>query len=866
MFTGQDRKRVELQSLTERVTAPLWLHPALISVILLALPADWRTRWTSVLLGLAATHIVIAIPRFWLCTAGKKWIAEFPGRWSAAWWSGTCAVAATWGTFFAWCYCAEASIQPAFVVCHAGLCAGGMTSNVPSYRLMVMFQSLLILPSVAATLLLGPPGSSGVGLLMLLFYAFLLGQGRQVHRRFWHTYDLRAEVAKQNVLLRQTNEQLADANRVAETNQAMLAVAQSAGRLALWDWDITTGFAQCNEQWFVLHGISSRRNPVTFADWLAIVHPDDKVFAETEAKRSLNDDVPYCSDYRILGEDGSLRWVNSRGRVWRNDSGAPIRMVGASVDITERMERERFLRQHAEELQEAMRAKSAFLAHMSHEIRTPMNGVLGMADLLATTGLNEEQQGFVQTIRHSGAALVAVINDILDFSKIEAGKLQIESIPFNLHAVLEECVQLLADSASTKGNVLRLSQSSDLPVWVMGDPGRIRQIVLNLLSNAIKFTAGGSVTLRTESNFVDIDRVQASITVTDTGIGISEEAQSRLFQPFSQADSSTTRLHGGTGLGLAISKTLAEMMGGSVSIRSQLGIGSAFSVSLPFSVATRQETNGQCNVDLAGKRVAAFETDPTDREILSVQLRALGLRVDWKESLSDLTSEVASGRKCAAALISLDCVSEEMLETVGEIRAAANSDIPVALITSTRSANDQQLVDQIGNAALIRKPVRGSVFHASLEHLLLATRSPSAEVAPPLATNRRGSGIRILVAEDNLVNQRVAASMLAKLGYEVEIAANGAQAVEAVQSREFGAILMDGHMPVMDGTEATRRIRSSGSHSVPIIALSASALAGDRESFLAAGMDDYLAKPVQLEELARALDKWVGHPETVDAR
>ncbi len=767
------------------------------------------------------------------------------------------------GAFFAWCYCAEATIQPAFVVCHAGLCAGGMTSNVPSYRLMVTFQSLLILPSVAATVLLGQSGS-GVALLMLVFYAFLLGQGRQVHRRFWQTHDLRVEVAKQNALLRETNEQLAEVNRVAETNQAMLAVAQSAGRLALWDWDIINGSAQCNEQWFVLHGLFRQRNPVTFADWLATIHPGDKQFAETEVRRSLSDDVPYCCDYRILGEDGSLRWINSRGCVWRNDVGAPVRMVGASVDITERIERERFLRQHAEELQEAISAKSAFLAHMSHEIRTPMNGVLGVADLLATTGLTEEQQGLVQTIRHSGAALVAVINDILDFSKIEAGKLQIESIAFNLHAVLEECVQLLADSASTKGNVLRLSQSSDLPVWVMGDPGRIRQIVLNLLSNAIKFTTGGSVTLQTECSLVDIDRVQVSITVTDTGIGISEEAQSRLFQPFSQADSSTTRLHGGTGLGLAITKTLAEMMDGSVSIRSKIGSGSAFSVSLPFSVATRQETNGQCNVDFAGKRVAAFEADPTDREILSVQLRALGLRVEWTESLGDLTREVASSRKCAAALISLDCVSEEMLETVGEIRAAANSDIPVALITSTRSANDQQLVVQIGNAALIRKPVRGSVFHASLKHLLLATRSSSAEVAPPAATSRRGSGIRILVAEDNLVNQRVAASMLAKLGYEVEIAVNGAQAVEAVQSREFGAILMDGHMPVMDGTEATRRIRSSGLPSVPIIALSASALAGDRESFLAAGMDDYLAKPVQLEELARTLDKWVRRPETVD--
>lgn len=859
MHPEQNRKTVELQSLTERVTAPLWLHPALIAVILATLPADWRSRWGLVLLALAATHFAIAAPRFWLCTAGKKWIADFPNRWSAAWWSGTCAVAATWGMFFAWCYCAEATIQPIFVVCHAGLCAGGMTSNVPSYRLMVAFQSLLILPSVAAGVLLGPPGSAGVGLLMLLFYAFLLGQGRQVHRRFWHTHDLRAEVAAQNRLLR-------EANRAAETNQAMLALAQSAGRLALWDWDITTGHAQCNDQWFVLHGVSSRPNSVTFADWLATVHPEDKELAEAEARRSLSDDVPYCSDYRIVGDDGSIRWVNSRGRVWRNDAGAPVRMVGASVDISERIEREQFLRRHSLELQEAMRAKSAFLAHMSHEIRTPMNGVLGMADLLATTGLNEEQQGFVQTIRHSGAGLVAVINDILDFSKIEAGKLQIEAIPFNLQSVLEECVQLLADSASTRGNVLRLSQSADLPVWVVGDPGRLRQIALNLLSNAIKFTMGGSVTLQTECTFVEIDRVQVCVTVTDTGIGISEEAQRRLFQPFSQADSSTTRVHGGTGLGLAITKMLVEMMGGSVSIRSQVGTGSAFSALLPFAVATHQEANGVCNIELAGKRVVAYEADPADREILAVQLRALGLRVHWQDSLEVLAKEVASGQDCAAALISLDCVSEEMLETVAELRAGANPNIPVALITSTRSPNDQQLVDQVGKAALIRKPVRGSVFHASLEHLLLATRLPSVDVTSPLATTRRGSGIRILVAEDNLVNQRVAASMLAKLGYEVEIAVNGAQAVEAVQAREFGAILMDGHMPVMDGTEATRRIRSSGLPSVPIIALSASALAGDRESFLAAGMDDYLAKPVQLEELARALDKWVGHPETVDAR
>lgn len=774
-------------------------------------------------------------------------------------------VATIWGAFFAWSYSLSGPAQPVLIVCHAGLCAGGMTSNIPSFRLMAAFQATLLLPSVFVNLSTQTKGGVGLAILLLAYFGFLLSQGYQVHRRFWRTFELRVELASQNALLQDSNRGLQAAKDALETNQAMLLVAQAAGRLALWDWDIVTGFAQCNDQWFVLHCIHNGKNPVTFADWLATVHPEDRASAEAAAQHTLRDDAPYCSDYRILADDGRVRWVNSRGRVWRNSSGAAIRMVGASVDITERVETERLLRVHAEELQRETRAKSTFLAHMSHEIRTPMNGVLGMADLLATTALTEEQQGFVQTVRHAGASLLAVINDILDFSKIEAGKLAIEAIPFNLPLVLEECVQLLADGASAKGNVLRLHIDPNLPTWVVGDPGRLRQIALNLLSNAVKFTDHGAVTMRATGHLESVDVVKVEINVADTGIGIPEDAKLRLFQPFSQADTSTTRTHGGTGLGLTISRMLTEMMGGRIDLKSELKQGSTFTVTIPFPVFSDQGADGECNLQLARRTIVAFEVDAEDRSILDMQLQSLGLSVAWAESLEQFV-RLAGTRKCSAALLSGERLSDGLWEAASALRRSAAGDVPVVFVTGARSADDQASVHKLGNATLLRKPIRRSVFHASIENLLLAVGATNvsdeeSRIEPKVFVGT--TGLKVLVAEDNLVNQRVASTMIERLGYEPRVVADGSLAVEAAKREEFAAILMDGHMPTMDGCEATRLIRSCvPGGGPPIIALTASALAGDREAFLAAGMNDYLAKPVQLDELARVLARWARPAET----
>lgn len=594
----QDRKMTELQALAERAAWALWIHPVFAALFWLILPNNWTREHGQVLSALTVIHCAIAAPRHWLCRRGLPTSDTGNRPWESRWTVGTLLVGIAWGGFFGWTYSLDGAAQPVLIVCHAGLCAGGMTSNVPSFRLMAAFQALMLVPSIFANLYMQTSSGAGVAILLAAYLGFLVSQGYQVHRRFWRTFDLRVELASQNAQLQESNRDLKAAKDALETNQAMLVVAQSAGGLALWDWDIGTGFAECGEQWFVVHGISNGKNPVTFTDWLGTVHPEDKDAAEAAAQKTLRDDTPYCSSYRILADDGSIRWVNSRGRLWRNAEGAPIRMVGASVDITERVETENLLRRHAAEMERETRAKSTFLAHMSHEIRTPMNGVLGMADLLATTPLAEEQQGFVQTIRHAGASLLAVINDILDLSKIEAGKLSIESVSFNLPLVLEECVQLLADGASEKGNVLRLHLDPGLP-WVVGDPGRLRQITLNLLSNAIKFTAGGAVTLRATGRVDSIDTIQVEIKVEDTGIGISGEAQQRLFQPFAQADSSTTRIHGGTGLGLAISRMLTEMMGGRIDLRSEVGRGSTFTVTIPFPLSSNQGVDGTCNTELA---------------------------------------------------------------------------------------------------------------------------------------------------------------------------------------------------------------------------------------------------------------------------
>ncbi|QCG91931.1 PAS domain S-box protein [Azospirillum sp. TSH100] len=667
-----------------------------------------------------------------------------------------------------------------------------------------------------------------------------------------------------------------------QESEERLTVALDASNTGLWDWNPVTDHAYFSDRWLGMLGYVPGELPGNGSTWLTLLHDGDRDRVLLTLEEHVAGRAPvYEVEFRMRHKSGAWVWILSAGKVTERDAdGLPTRITGIHKDVTDRKRTEDELARAKEEADRANRQKSDFLANMSHEIRTPMNAVIGLSHLMMKTELTQRQRDYLDKIHASSRSLLGIINDILDFSKVEAGKLTIEAIPFHIGDVLQEVATVVLPKVREKGLELIVDVHAGVPGTLVGDPLRLGQVILNLVSNAVKFTERGEVAVTVGGRIGGADDYRLEVEVRDTGIGMSAEQAAALFRPFTQADSSTTRRFGGTGLGLAICRQLVELMDGGVSVESRPGQGSIFRFSIRCRVAAGGSTDDRLPCDLMERRVLVVDDSDAVRSILTDMLERFGLIV---ESVGDGWSalrrleEGQAGTLPPVELVVLDWRMPDLdgVETLRRLRALPGLQPPVVMTTAYGAEGVQGALDSALDTglpegarepvtAVLEKPVTPSAMFDSVMVALGGATTRTADIGrraydPAQSTELSALvGRSVLLVEDNLVNQQVACGLLELVGIEATVVGSGEEALQCLREVKFDLVLMDVQMPGLDGYETTRLIRRELElSSLPIIAMTAHAMAGDRERCLDSGMNDHVSKPIDPETLYAALARWL---------
>ncbi|MEJ6004709.1 response regulator [Paucibacter sp. AS339] len=664
-----------------------------------------------------------------------------------------------------------------------------------------------------------------------------------------------------------------------EEAHSLVQLATDSGGIGIWDYDLVQGSLKWDAWMYRLYGLTPTEALGPYDLWARHLHPDDRVEAEASLQEALDGRRHFSTEFRIVWSDGSVHHIRGSALIKRDEAGQALRMVGVNWDTTEHHRAQAALLEAKQAAEAASQAKSQFLANMSHEIRTPMNAILGMLTLLRKTSLSERQADYAAKTEGAARALLGLLNEILDFSKVEAGKMSLDPQPMRLDQLLRDLAVILAANVGAKKLELLFDIDPALPNEWLADSMRLQQVLINLTGNAIKFTEKGEVLLSIRLVEQDADSVHVHFAVRDTGIGIAPENQARIFAGFTQAEASTTRRFGGTGLGVAISQRLVALMGGELSLQSELGRGSCFEFKLRLPKLAAQPQVMVPRTAPGLRRALVVDDNALCREVLGRLCQSQGWAVDLaasgEEAIALLQAQAAPGKSAGPAYQALfvdwQMPGMDGWQTIGRIRelGLAGATPLIVMVTAhdrehmaQRSPSEQAMLD-----GYLVKPITASMLFDAVAQAGLSPNQPKPKpksMSAPgagLQAEQRLAGLRLLLVEDNPNNQQVASELLQDEGAQVQIAADGQQAVDAIalDPKAFDVVLMDLQMPVMDGLSATRHLRQvMGLRDLPIVAMTANAMRSDRQACLDAGMNDHVGKPFDLDELVRVLRKQSG--------